>query len=867
MALNIGLFGKIAESLIDTLTGVRNKNAYEELEEEYQLKIEKDTDLKFGLVVCDMNNLKIINDTMGHEAGDELIQSACTLLCDTFLHSKVYRVGGDEFVVLLEGSDYDNRLELFIGLRQEIIDNQNNGEGPVVATGMSIYKPGTDKKLSDVFKHADEEMHNDKRNLKENIVPNNMGQFKLNETMKIPAVRKARLDSFFRVFKVAAGKGYIFFCDIRYDLSRWDKQIVDNYNLPSEYMYNAGGIWEQRIHPADKDDYNKKVQTAFDGGKDEFELSYKVKDNSGNYVPCTCKGLVIRNQHGEPEYFGGALFINDGDIRANIPEERKRKLDSMFEALSVISDDSNVYLCDMHYDFSRWSKGLVNEFGMASEYMYNAGGIWEEHVHPADRQAYRENMDNIFHFKTNGLDLQYRARRADGEYNVCSCLGILIKDENGHPEYFSGIIRNHTHYNYIDKLTGLRNQYGFFEDLLNEIKNKREVRVSIIGISKLAEINAVHGYGLGNNVLQNLGRYLMDNVGQRSSTYRLDGSKFAVITENYEYDKVKKTYEKIRTHFREGLDIDGTFVALELNASTLVLNDYDTDSQTVYACLNFAYNESKNDKQGELVEFKNDVRDDERLKIVKLHMIRNSITKGYKGFYLLYQPVVDADTEELIGAEALLRWKNETYGVVPPDRFIPILEVDPLFPDLGEWILITALQDAKKILLKKPQFMINVNLSYVQVAQPDFVDKVWNALKITGFPADHLCLEITERCRLLDINLLRNVITALRAGGVRIALDDFGTGYSSIGLMKNLPLDTIKIDRTFVQKIEEDDKEQKFVNNLVDFAKVFEAKVCVEGIESSGMRDILRQYGINSFQGYYYSKPIANEEIIEKYCL
>ena len=121
MALNIGLFGKIAESLIDTLTGVRNKNAYEELEEEYQLKIEKDTDLKFGLVVCDMNNLKIINDTMGHEAGDELIQSACTLLCDTFLHSKVYRVGGDAFVVLLEGSDYDNRLYLFIVLRQESI--------------------------------------------------------------------------------------------------------------------------------------------------------------------------------------------------------------------------------------------------------------------------------------------------------------------------------------------------------------------------------------------------------------------------------------------------------------------------------------------------------------------------------------------------------------------------------------------------------------------------------------------------------------------------------------------------------------------------------------------------------------------------
>lgn len=217
--------------------------------------------------------------------------------------------------------------------------------------------------------------------------------------------------------------------------------------------------------------------------------------------------------------------------------------------------------------------------------------------------------------------------------------------------------------------------------------------------------------------------------------------------------------------------------------------------------------------------------------------------------------------------EHLLRWKNEEYGVVPPDTFISLLERDPLFPELGEWILRTALEDAKKILRKKPDFVINVNLSYVQLEQADFTDKVWNVLKITGFPADHLCFEITERCRLLDMELLRNVINTLRAGGVRIALDDFGTGYSSIGLVKNLAVDTIKIDRSFVQKIEEDDQARKLVNNLVELASIFEAKVCVEGIETTGMRDILREYRIHSFQGYYYSKPIENEEIIEKYCV
>lgn len=296
----------------DTLTGARNKNAYHELEEKYQMLIEKDEDLRFGIVVCDVNNLKIINDTMGHKAGDELLQSVGHLLSNTFLHSTIYRVGGDEFVVFLEGRDYQERVELFDGLRQEIIRNQNNGEGPVVATGMSIYKKETDQKIEDIFERADEEMYADKKRLKENVARIKNNQAGQNLTKNVPTSRKARLDSFFKVFKVAAGKGYIFFCDIRYDFSRWDKQVVDNYDLPSEYMYNAGAIWEQRIHPYDRESYRNYVATAFEGGNDEFELSYKIREKSGNYVPCTCRGLVIRNQHGEPEYFGGGAFYSRG---------------------------------------------------------------------------------------------------------------------------------------------------------------------------------------------------------------------------------------------------------------------------------------------------------------------------------------------------------------------------------------------------------------------------------------------------------------------------------------------------------------------------------------------------------------------------
>ena len=228
-----------------------------------------------------------------------------------------------------------------------------------------------------------------------------------------------------------------------------------------------------------------------------------------------------------------------------------------------------------------------------------------------------------------------------------------------------------------------------------------------------------------------------------------------------------------------------------------------------------------------MVFFANDLTDDNRFRLEKFHAIRGSIMQNFEGFYLVYQPVVDSNTEKLIGAEALLRWKNDKYGLVPPDEFIPLLEKDPLFPELGEWILKRALRDAKEIIKKYPDFVINVNLSYTQLEKPDFVEMVIRSIEEYDFPANHLCLEITERCRLLDLELLKNVVVNLRGHGVQIALDDFGTGFSSVGIVKNLPFDTIKIDRSFVMRIEEDDKEKELIEHFVNLAATFGARVCV----------------------------------------
>ena len=715
----------------DGLTGTRNKTAYHEYEKGLEQELYENKDLKFGIVICDLNDLKLINDTQGHKAGDDYIKSACKLICRVFAHSPVFRVGGDEFAVVLKGQDYVERGNLMDSFRRQIEENIRIGNGALVASGMAEYQSDSDRSVDDVFKRADSRMYEDKVHIKEL------------------------------------------------------KLLLESRSL--------------------KEKANVKM----------------------------------------------------------ITDERKKMLDSLFKSYDVVAEGTYVYICDMKYDFSKWSKSAVDTYGLPSEYMYGAGDIWENVIHPEDREAYHKGIDEIFTGNTSSHDMQYRARKINGEYDVCTCRGVVIRDLFGEPDYFVGTIRNHGAQGHIDTLTGLRNQYGFFEDLDSCIKRQTSIFVLMIGISKFSEINEVYGYHFGNRVLQLYARKFFDTTGNTGSCYRLDGTKFAVISNTLSLDDIQERYRQFRNYFREEFQVDGKRILLEVNCGALKIDLFEFDSQTAYACLDFAYEESKTRHQGEMILFHNDLNEDNRQRIEKLHAIRASIRHGYKGLYLLYQPVVDARTEQLIGAEALLRWQNDTYGTVPPDQFIPLLESDPLFPELGEWIIREAVRSAKKILKKNPEFVININLSYTQLEMPNFIDMVFRVLDETGYPPEHLCFEVTERCRLLDIGLLKNVAASLKSRGVLIALDDFGTGFSSISIVKELPFDIIKIDRGFVQKIEDNEVDRELMRHFADLASLFGAKVCVEGIETEGMKDILQRFHVESFQGYYYAKPLMLDKILE----
>ena len=272
---------------LDDLTGIRNKNAFKEHVKMIDKSIKSGNAVSpFGVVMCDVNDLKRMNDTRGHSYGDEVLQGASRMICEVFKHSPVFRIGGDEFVVVLSGSDYKQREKLVKKFKLMTEANRVS--------------------RSDVFKRADQKMYKNKSKIKSTKMIEDVKKMKDVKT-PIPEERKRLLDALFGALCTVADGGYIFLNDMRYDFSRWSITIVNDFGLESEYMYHADSIWSQYIHPDDVEACGKAAEGIFaeDGGFESFY--YRARKTDGSYVILSTRGFVLYDSKGKPEYFGGII--------------------------------------------------------------------------------------------------------------------------------------------------------------------------------------------------------------------------------------------------------------------------------------------------------------------------------------------------------------------------------------------------------------------------------------------------------------------------------------------------------------------------------------------------------------------------------
>lgn len=534
--------------------------------------------------------------------------------------------------------------------------------------------------------------------------------------------------------------------------------------------------------------------------------------------------------------------------------------DKIFEAFSATAKGSYIYLCDMWTDMSRWSKSAVDYFGLPGEYMEDAGTIWAQHIHPEDRRRYQEDIDAVFSGRKKNHELEYRAMDKNGNYVVCTCSGVVIEDEAGNPEFFAGTITNRGTIENIDPTTNLYNLYEFLNALRLLRERGKKYRVLLVGFKHFSDVNDLYGYSFGNEAMKLFVSIMQNDLMDKGKIFRMDGTRFAVLTTELRVDDLKNYYLRLQEKAKNHLTVQENNVSLALCGGLVVVEDCQISEHAIHAAARYALNVSKNERHGELWIVENDDVDKNKKTVELINVLRSSIIEECSGFYLCYQPVVSPQTGKMTGAEALLRWNREPYGEISPGQFIPWLEKDSAFFDLGNYVLRQAMLDGKEFLKDHPDMIINVNLSYAQLERSEFRNTLVGFLLSTGFPPEHLCLELTERCRLLDMNFLRNEIIFLKSYGIKIALDDFGTGFSSLNLLRELPIDYIKIDRGFVSEIENNKADQSIVKAVMTCARELDIGVCVEGIENERLRDYLQNYPAQGYQGYYYSKPVTKEE-------
>ncbi len=541
------------------------------------------------------------------------------------------------------------------------------------------------------------------------------------------------------------------------------------------------------------------------------------------------------------------------------------KIDLMakvFEAFANSSESKHVYLCDLETDISRWSKSCVEQFGLPGEIMEHAGELWEEHIHPQDREEYHNQIMDIMEGRADSHDMVYRAMNKKGDYVVCTCKGSVIRDDDGTPIFFAGTIDNHGIASEYDSTTNLLTRSKLVDKLRKLKCDQTPYNLLFVSLCDFGKINSVHGYDFGNKLLRSFAERLLNYI-KKSTVFSAGGTKFALVSSQYTEDEIRQIYNDLSYYTMHEMVIDSTPISVTLAGSYAHVDNFEIDEHTIFSSGLMGLDESIYEKHGELTQFDSlgtDVHD----KLVIVNALRNSINNNFDGFYLCFQPIVSSEKDALMGAESLLRWEKEPYGNVPPGKFIPWLENDPLFYDLSNWIMRTAMHIWKeKVLVKNPSLIININLSYMQLDKQSFRKDLLQILEEEAFPEKNLCLEITERCRFMNPEFLRNEIIFLKSKGIRVALDDFGTGFSALELLLTLPIDTIKIDRSFVVDIENQKEKQYVVKALLECAKNLGVRSTVEGIETTSMRDVLREYGASTLQGYLYSKPVTIDEFLK----
>jgi len=412
-----------------------------------------------------------------------------------------------------------------------------------------------------------------------------------------------------------------------------------------------------------------------------------------------------------------------------------------------------------------------------------------------------------------------------------------------------------------DYLTNLHNRLylsNIFEKDFNAYKNK-SFSLLFIDMDNFKSINDNYGHNYGDEILKKISQRLQSFKKPKDVLVRYSGDEFILIVFETKKDKIKKLASDIIQRVSEPYPIDHYqfILGASIGISQYPIDGKNFDEIKRYA--DIAMYEAKKEKNTYCI-----FEDSIKHKYLKSSLIEHELKTAVENseIYMAYQPQIDKNGE-LYGVEALVRWENEKLGFVPPDQFIKIAEASGLMSKLGEHIIKTSLSDIQTIQKQiNKKFQLSINISVKQFMEPNFYENLFAIVEKINFDRLKITLEVTENVFIEDLDFIINLLNKIKKQNVKISLDDFGTGYSSLSLLKKLPVDELKIDKSFIDDILFDKSSESMVESIISIGKNFDMLIVAEGIESKEQEQKLTNLDCDLFQGYLYSKPLKKEDLL-----
>jgi diguanylate cyclase (GGDEF)-like protein/PAS domain S-box-containing protein len=500
-----------------------------------------------------------------------------------------------------------------------------------------------------------------------------------------------------------------------------------------------------------------------------------------------------------------------------------------------------------------------------------------EYVHPEDVERVRGHFARTLQQPGVRPPLEFRIRHKDGSWRDVEVTRTNLLEDPA----VRGVVVNSRdvterkrlaeqlqHQAFHDHLTGLANRALFMDRLGHALTRmtRRDVSVAVLflDLDNFKVINDSLGHERGDELLVAVGKRLTELLRSEDTVARLGGDEFTVLLEDVTSPtQATHVARRITEAFRSPFSLEGQELVVTAASVGIALGTTGNQRpQEVLRDADVAMYRAKTTGKARYAVFEPSMNAGARARLQLENDLRRAITRGE--FRVCYQPKVVVESGRIAGVEALVRWEHPTRGLLPPHEFIPVAEETGLIIPIGNWILREACRQAyqwQEQYPNAPPLLMNVNLSAQQFRQADLLQKVAQVLRETGLNPSNLELEVTESVMLNDADSPTETLRQLKGLGVRIALDDFGTGYSSLSYLRRFPVDTLKVDRSFVDRLGQEVEDTAIVQTVITLAKTLGLEVVAEGVERVDQLAQLREMECDLAQGYYFARPIVSESI------